>query len=52
MPHNPNPTATIIGGIAGGIVLPACFLSPALVLACGAIMWGAVIYIIKEDEGG
>lgn len=31
-------TAIIIGGIAGTLLLPACFVSPALVLGCAAVM--------------
>lgn len=31
-------TAIIIGGTAGIILLPACLISPALVLGCAAVM--------------
>ena len=31
-------TATIVGTVAGTILLPACLISPALVLGCAAVM--------------
>jgi hypothetical protein len=31
-------TAIITGGIAGTLLLPACFVSPILVLGCAAVM--------------
>jgi hypothetical protein len=31
-------TAIITGGIAGTLLLPACFVSPILVLSCATVM--------------
>ena len=36
-------TAIIIGGIGGILILPACFVSPALVLGCGALMGFSIV---------
>jgi len=35
---NRQVTATIVGTAAGTILLPACLISPVLVLGCAAVM--------------
>lgn len=38
-------TAIVLGGLAGTLMLPACFISPALVLGCAGVMFVALPFM-------
>jgi hypothetical protein len=40
--------AIITGGIAGTLLLPACFVSPILVLGCAAVMCASLPFMIRS----
>ena len=41
-------TATIVGTIAGTILLPACLISPALVLGCATVMTVCIPFMDRD----